>query len=218
MICDRLGIDVWELIRLANHHPRVNIMQPSAGVGGHCIAVDPWFIVHSAPEEARIIRAAREVNNSKPQWVVRRVLQAIEEHEKRNGVHPISVALLGLAFKPDIDDLRESPAVEIALELRSLRPELRILAVEPHIDKLPPSLDSLQLCHLEEGLAESDIVAVLVGHSIFRAIGLDQITKKSVIDATGTLAKRSTDEFSTRPSSSLEALTADTELVSTDSV
>jgi len=189
MICDRLGIDVWELIRLANHHPRVNIMQPGAGVGGHCIAVDPWFIVHSAPEEARIIRTAREVNNSKPRWVVRRILQAIEEHENRNGEHPVSVALLGLAFKPDIDDLRESPAVEIALELRALRPGLRILAVEPHIDELPPSLDSLQLCQLEEGLEESDIVAVLVGHSIFRAIASELVSEKSVIDATGILSK-----------------------------
>jgi UDP-N-acetyl-D-mannosaminuronic acid dehydrogenase len=185
IICDRLGVDVWELIRLANHHPRVNIMQPAAGVGGHCIAVDPWFIVHSAPEQARLIRTAREVNNRKPKWVARRILEAVEEHNRHNGVRPVCVALLGLAFKPDIDDLRESPAVEIAREVSELCPDARLLAVEPHIAALPPQLDSIELCHWEEAVAEADIVAVLVGHRHFRAIPSEALAGKDLIDVTG---------------------------------
>jgi len=185
IICDRLKVDVWELIRLANHHPRVNIMQPAAGVGGHCIAVDPWFIVHSAPEQACLIRTAREVNNRKPKWVARRILEAVEEHNRHNGVRPVCVALLGLAFKPDIDDLRESPAVEIARELRELCPEARLLAVEPHIAELPPQLQSIELCHWEEAVADADIVAVLVGHRQFRAIPTEALAGKELIDVTG---------------------------------
>jgi UDP-N-acetyl-D-mannosaminuronic acid dehydrogenase len=189
MICDRLGIDVWELIRLANHHPRVNIMQPAAGVGGHCIAVDPWFIVHSAPEQARLIRSAREVNNGKPKWVARRILEAVEEHNRHNGVRPVCIALMGLAFKPDIDDLRESPAVEIARDVRELCPDARLLAVEPHIAELPASLDSMELAHWEEAVAEADIVAVLVGHRHFRAIPPEALADKVLIDVTGIVSR-----------------------------
>ncbi len=120
IVCDKLGINVWELISLANRHPRVNILQPAAGVGGHCIAVDPWFIVDSAPDEARIIRTAREVNDGKPVWVLDQIKMAIESTQtvspgKRR--QDVKVACLGLAFKPDIDDLRESPAVGIAERL-----------------------------------------------------------------------------------------------------
>jgi UDP-N-acetyl-D-mannosaminuronic acid dehydrogenase len=189
MICDRLGIDVWELIRLANHHPRVNIMQPAAGVGGHCIAVDPWFIVHSAPEQARLIRAAREVNNGKPKWVARRIWEAVEEHNRHNGVRPVRIALMGLAFKPDIDDLRESPAVEIARKVRELCPDARLLAVEPHIAELPSALDSMELAHWEEAVAEADIVAVLVGHRHFRAIPPEALANKVLIDVTGVVSR-----------------------------
>jgi UDP-N-acetyl-D-mannosaminuronic acid dehydrogenase len=189
VICDRLGIDVWELIRLANHHPRVNIMQPSAGVGGHCIAVDPWFIVHGAPQESRLIRTAREVNNGKPKWVARRILAAVEEHDRHNGVRPVCVALLGLAFKPDIDDLRESPAVEIARELRLLCPDARLLAVEPHIARLPGELDGMEFAHVEDALPEADIIAVLVGHRQFRAITPDSLDGKVLLDVTGILSE-----------------------------
>src|SRR5688572_5896801 len=117
IICDKLGINVWELIKLANRHPRVNILQPGPGVGGHCIAVDPWFIVDSAPEEARLIRTAREVNNSKPHWVMDKVEEAIEQAtaDGKQG-KDLTIAVFGLAFKPDIDDLRESPALDIAIE------------------------------------------------------------------------------------------------------
>ena len=187
IICDRLQIDVRELIRLANHHPRVNILQPGAGVGGHCIAVDPWFIVHSAPEQSRLIRTAREVNNAKPKWVARQIMEAVDAHNRHNGVRPVCVALLGLAFKPDIDDLRESPAMEIAREMRELCPDARFLAVEPHIAELPRSLDTMELCHWEEAVADADVVAVLVGHRTFTAITADKLEGKTVIDVTGIL-------------------------------
>jgi UDP-N-acetyl-D-mannosaminuronic acid dehydrogenase len=190
MICGELDINVRELIRLANRHPRVNILQPGAGVGGHCIAVDPWFIVHASPKQSRIIRAAREVNSDKPRWVVRRILQLIKEHETRSAEQrkPI-VALLGLAFKPDIDDLRESPALEIASQLRAIRPDIRILAVEPNIDTLPASLATfMEYYPLDEALATANIVAILVGHSEFHSISARCITNKSIVDVTGILA------------------------------
>jgi UDP-N-acetyl-D-mannosaminuronic acid dehydrogenase len=117
IICDKLGIDVWELIRLANRHPRVKILQPGAGVGGHCIAVDPWFIVAGNPKEARLIRTAREVNDSKPHWVVHKVHEAIATSGR--AASDLTIALMGLAFKPNIDDLRESPALDVAKTLTS---------------------------------------------------------------------------------------------------
>jgi UDP-N-acetyl-D-mannosaminuronic acid dehydrogenase len=141
LICDRLNINVWELISLANRHPRVNILQPGAGVGGHCIAVDPWFIVDTTPEEARIIRMAREVNDYKPEWVVEKVKAAMAgvlavRSDAR--MADVKVACLGLAFKPDIDDLRESPAALIARQLSNFG--CQILAVEPNVDALPGKL------------------------------------------------------------------------------
>jgi UDP-N-acetyl-D-mannosaminuronic acid dehydrogenase len=187
IVCDKLGIDVWELIRLANRHPRVNVLQPGSGVGGHCIAVDPWFVVYSAPAEARLIRAAREVNNAKPQWVARRVIEAITAQQNREPARIPCVALFGLAFKPDIDDLRESPAVQIALELHSACPATKLLAVEPHIQHLSAALDFMTLCHAREALAKADIVVVLVGHRAFRSIPPSSFGGKTVIDATGTL-------------------------------
>lgn len=141
MICDKLGIDVWELICLANRHPRVNILQPGAGVGGHCIAMDPWFIVDTTPEEARIIRMARKVNDHKPEWVLEKVKAAIADclaQKPGSTMADIKVACLGLAFKPDIDDLRESPAVEISQNISKLG--CQVLAVEPNIATLPESL------------------------------------------------------------------------------
>lgn len=158
LICDKLDMDVWELVRLANHHPRVNILQPGAGVGGHCIAVDPWFIVAQAPEQARLIRTAREVNDYKPEYVVEQIKRRL------NGRR--TVACLGLAFKPDIDDLRESPALRIT-EMLAEDDSLRVLVVEPHIDWLPDSLVKLgnvSLVPLELALLEADVVAALVKH------------------------------------------------------
>ncbi|MFM2410713.1 MAG: UDP-N-acetyl-D-mannosamine dehydrogenase, partial [Pseudomonadota bacterium] len=142
IICDRLGIDVWELIRLANRHPRVNILQPGAGVGGHCIACDPWFIVSSAPEEARLIRTAREVNDAKPHWVLAKIhgeIAAILESGKRAKAKDVIVACYGIAFKPDIDDLRDSPALEITQSLIAGHAG-KVLVVEPNIEALPKPL------------------------------------------------------------------------------
>ena len=129
VICARLDIDVWELIELANHHPRVNILQPGPGVGGHCIAVDPWFIVAAAPEESRLIHMARVVNDDKPEHV----MNLIESSVAQAGAAAPKVAMLGLAFKPDIDDLRESPALKITTEVAQRHPEWQVLAVEPNV-------------------------------------------------------------------------------------
>ena len=190
-ICHELDIDVWELIRLANRHPRVNILRPGAGVGGHCIAVDPWFIVDSCPERAKLIRTAREVNDDKPGWVLRQVEEALEKIQSEaadNTFETITVACLGIAFKPDIDDLRESPALDIAGRLSRLG--CRLLVVEPHIDQLPQMLNQphVQLATVEEALDQADIACVLVGH---RAFGEQSQLLKShgqVIDAVGLLA------------------------------
>lgn len=179
MICDKLDIDVWEVITLANRHPRVNILQPGPGVGGHCIAVDPWFIISSAPEEARIIRDARAVNNSKPEWVVDKVLSAATKVDKP----VVTVACLGLAFKPDIDDFRESPALEICAALGESN-KLRVLASEPHIVDAPKSLDpaKVQLTDTLSALQAADVVVGLVAHSVFRSIDRRLLEGKHLID------------------------------------
>jgi len=165
LISARLGIDVWELIELANHHPRVNILQPGPGVGGHCIAVDPWFIVSADEENSRLIRTAREVNDSKPQWVIDRVIQSLA-----GKAEPV-VATLGLAFKADIDDLRESPARKIVARLSDEISGGRVLVVEPHIDALPAELANrrnVELSDLDTALKGADCVVVLVEHTAFR--------------------------------------------------
>ncbi|HNI20810.1 MAG TPA: UDP-N-acetyl-D-mannosamine dehydrogenase [Nitrospira sp.] len=190
IICDKLDIDVWELIHLANRHPRVNILQPGPGVGGHCIAVDPWFIVSAAPEEARLIRAAREVNDGKPGWVLGKVKLAIADllmaHPDRT-VHDVSVACLGLAFKPDIDDLRESPSAVIACRLAKLHPGM-VIAVEPNIDELPAHWEApLLLKPLDEALALADIVVILVDHQAFKALTPQTLAGKRCIDCKGLL-------------------------------
>jgi UDP-N-acetyl-D-mannosaminuronic acid dehydrogenase len=171
LICDRLRIDVWELIRLANRHPRVNILQPGPGVGGHCIAVDPWFIVSSAREEARLIRTAREVNDSKPEWVLDKIHVAIGAHlieHPGKTARDVTVAVYGLAFKPDIDDLRESPALEIARRL-SEREACSILGVEPYIDQnQPPFVGSIKLTTFEDASVRADIHVLLVDHALFK--------------------------------------------------
>ncbi len=181
LICDRLGIDVWELIALANHHPRVNILQPGPGVGGHCIAVDPWFIVDSAPEEARLIRTAREVNDSKPHYVIGKIQAAAERFKT-----PV-IACLGLAFKADIDDLRESPALEIVKHLASTM-KSELLVAEPYIEELPRSLagyGNVKLVTVEDALAKADIVAVLVNHQPFSQVDRSLLANKVIVDTRG---------------------------------
>lgn len=165
IIADKLDINVWELIELANHHPRVNILQPGAGVGGHCIAVDPWFIVNKNPDEAKIIRAAREINDYKPEWVVDKINAEIDKLKEQGIVKP-TVALLGLAFKPNIDDLRESPAINIAQKMLETH-SAEILLVEPNIEQLPEKLAAGTLVSLETAVEQADVLVVLVAHDEF---------------------------------------------------
>lgn len=182
VVSQNLGVDVWELIGLANHHPRVNILQPGPGVGGHCIAVDPWFIVAADPENARLIRTAREVNDSKPQRIVEQILEPLE------GYAAPTIAALGLAFKPNIDDMRESPAVEIVLKLASQRPEAKILVVTPHSNVLPKKLESfanIALVSAVDAIAAADVVALLVDHDKFREIDTATLTGKHLVDTRG---------------------------------
>uniref|UniRef100_A0A486XRH4 UDP-glucose dehydrogenase n=1 Tax=Rheinheimera sp. BAL341 TaxID=1708203 RepID=A0A486XRH4_9GAMM len=180
MICDHLKINVWELIKLANRHPRVNILSPGPGVGGHCIAVDPWFIVDSAPEQAQIIRKAREINDSKPHYVIDKVKLAADQFKK-----PV-IACLGLAFKADIDDLRESPALDIAMTL--LQQQVGdILLVEPNIKQLPKKYAdySAKLTSLPQALEQANILLVLVDHKQFKTLHPADVATKVVIDTRG---------------------------------
>ncbi|MBN9204235.1 UDP-N-acetyl-D-mannosamine dehydrogenase [Methylibium petroleiphilum] len=189
IICDKLDIDVWELIRLANHHPRVKILQPGAGVGGHCIAVDPWFIVDRTPAEARLIRIAREVNDSKPAWVLDKVRQAIRGCCATPGSRvesDLNIAVLGLAFKPNIDDLRESPALHVAEQLMNST-SAKVQFVEPNIESLPRTLSTGQLANLSTALVHSDIVVVLVSHREFSDLASHLRPAQIVIDAVGVL-------------------------------
>lgn len=170
LICDRLEINVWELISLANRHPRVNILQPGPGVGGHCIAVDPWFIVSRTPDLARLIGTAREVNDAKPHWVLDKVDAAVAAHlASHPGAQPdhVTLACYGLTFKPDIDDLRESPALEIAAELVKRHPG-QVLVVDPNIDEAPAVLRSARLVNEDEARNQADVHVMLVDHSPFK--------------------------------------------------
>lgn len=180
IICDRLGIDVWELIRLANRHPRVSILQPGPGVGGHCIAVDPWFIVSKTPTEAQLIRMAREVNDHKPHFVIEKVRRAAER------IANPKIACLGLAFKADIDDLRESPALEIVLALQKMNLG-HLYLVEPHVSELPESLQSTSavFATAAEAIGKADIVVLLVNHRVFLDIDQDHLAGKVLIDTRG---------------------------------
>lgn len=185
MICDKLDINPWELIKLANHHPRVNILQPGCGVGGHCIAVDPWFIVDKTPNEARVIRAAREVNDHKPDWVLGKILNAVASltasglEESR-----LKVAILGLAFKPNIDDLRESPALHIAKQFAKTT-ATQLLLVEPNIRALPKPLANHQLVSLNDAITQADILVLLVNHREFAGVKHCINKKTLLVDAIG---------------------------------
>ena len=165
MLCDKFDINVWELISLANRHPRVNILQPGAGVGGHCIAVDPWFIVHAGGETAKMIRTAREINTYKTEWVIEKIKNAALKFENENG-RKAKVACMGLAFKPDIDDLRESPALHITRRLKS--DGLEILAVEPNIE----SHKEFEIVDYKDAMEQADIVTFLVAHKEFKNLDI----------------------------------------------
>jgi UDP-N-acetyl-D-mannosaminuronic acid dehydrogenase len=181
LICDQLGLDVWHVIELANRHPRVAILQPGAGVGGHCIAVDPWFIVSSAPERTRLIRTAREVNDAKPRFVAAQIRERAERLK-----YPV-IACLGLTYKPDVDDLRESPALEIVVEL-AREGTARLLVADPNLRALPSvlcALPNVAFCDTLKAVREADIVAILVAHSPFRRIPQEELMRRMVIDATG---------------------------------
>ncbi|MGG2973682.1 UDP-N-acetyl-D-mannosamine dehydrogenase [Geobacillus stearothermophilus] len=183
MICDELDINVWELINLANHHPRVNILQPGPGVGGHCIAVDPWFIVDAAPETAKLIRTARMVNDSKPYFVIEKIKEAT-----KNLQNP-TIACLGLAFKANVDDLRESPAVKIVKELSAIYDQT-IYVAEPHIEELPKELleFNVQLIKTEDAIEKADVVVLLVDHDYFKVIDWTEILhreNKILVDTRG---------------------------------
>jgi UDP-N-acetyl-D-mannosaminuronic acid dehydrogenase len=176
VLADELRLDVWDLIALANRHPRVNILRPGPGVGGHCIAVDPWFLVHAAPHATALIQQARSVNSAKPAWVVERIRRRAERLKNPR------IACLGLAYKPDIDDLRESPALQVVRELvASAQYELRV--VEPHLAQHP----ELELFPLEQALEGADIVVFLVAHRAFKGIPPNLLSEKIIIDTCGAL-------------------------------
>lgn len=168
MICDQQGINVWELIQLANHHPRVNILQPGAGVGGHCVAVDPWFLISQFPEQTRLIKAARDSNSQKPEWIVKKVIDGIKAYQDRTAASP-TLAILGITFKANVDDIRESPALQITESLLE-KHTAQIIVVEPNLDELPKSLQKKSVKHLpiQQALEQADFVVTLVAHDEFK--------------------------------------------------
>lgn len=175
ILCDKLGINVWQLIKLANCHPRVNILQPGCGVGGHCIAVDPWFIVAKDPENAKIIRSARDVNNYKTEWVIEKIKSTAYKFELNNRKKPI-IACMGLAFKPDIDDLRESPALTITYKL--LEEKFNVMAIEPNIEHH----NDFSITNYKEAIEKADIIVFLVKHKEFKTL---EINNKILMDFCG---------------------------------
>ncbi len=178
VICDRNGVNVWDLIDLANHHPRVNVLKPSTGVGGHCIAVDPWFIVSSDPKNSRLIRTARNVNDEKPEWVVNKI-KAVADSKKIK-----KIACLGLAFKSDIDDLRESPAVKVVELL--LENEFEVCCVEPNIRSHP----KYNLVDIKYAISECDLIVLLVSHKEFMAKFIrEKLAGKCIIDFCGAIER-----------------------------
>ena len=176
VICDTLSINVWDVIALANRHPRVNILQPGPGVGGHCIAVDPWFIVARTPEIAKLTRAAREINDAKPHWVIERVISKARKFRE-----PV-IACLGISFKADVADMRESPALYIARTLRDQKIG-RVLVCEPNA----PLVNGFESVPLEEAIAQADIIVLLVDHRAFRKLRASDLKEKVVIDTRGCL-------------------------------
>jgi len=182
LICGRLGLDIWAIRRMANRHPRVEILRPGPGVGGHCIAVDPWFIVESAPDLAPLIQTARAVNAQMPVHVAERIVATSRRFREPR------IACLGLSFKADVGDVRESPAVEIVQRVAAALPHVKILAVEPYVHQLPGSLDELGnvvLTGTEDAIGDADVIALLVDHSRFGAIRKTQLAGKVIYDTRG---------------------------------
>lgn len=187
MICDKQGIDVWELIALTNRHPRVNILQPGPGVGGHCIAVDPWFIVSANPDEAKLIQTARTVNDYKPTWVTNKLKIALADFLQSNPqkkVSDVTIACYGLAFKANIDDLRESPSIEIVNKIAEFHSG-SLITVEPNIDSLPKELatKNIKLVEINDAIIIADIHLILVPHNEFKSINFGKLKDKTVIKA-----------------------------------
>jgi UDP-N-acetyl-D-mannosaminuronic acid dehydrogenase len=187
LICDKLEINVWELIGLANRHPRVNILQPGPGVGGHCIAVDPWFIVNAAPNESKLIRAAREVNDFKPQYLIEKIEGLIKKGFSR-------IAFLGMSYKPNVDDFRESPSVGIIEAIACNGNATSIKVVEPYAQDLSMLNETVcnrvELCEIDEALNQSDVIILLVDHEEFKSIAVNQLADKTLIDSKGCWEKK----------------------------
>jgi len=186
LICSNLNINVWDLIELANHHPRVNILNPGPGVGGHCIAVDPWFIINSLPDLTKLIKTAREVNDNKPQHVLSLIDNAIKSLSKENSA--INISCLGISYKADIDDLRGSPALEIVKSLSQYKIN-RLNIVEPNISELPESIEknNINLISLDAAIKDADIIVILVGHFEFKSLDKKFLENKVIIDTLGIL-------------------------------
>jgi UDP-N-acetyl-D-mannosaminuronic acid dehydrogenase len=187
LICDQFGISVWELVQLANHHPRVNILQPGPGVGGHCVAVDPWFIVSSAPEQARLIRAARAVNDFQPRIVLNKIRAYATELRANGGGARPGIACLGLTYKADIDDIRESPALAICEEITRWG-DCDVFVGEPHLKELPGDLagkNHVVMTSASEAIARAGIVALLVDHRQFSQIDRASLAGKKIVDTRG---------------------------------
>ncbi|MBQ7878995.1 MAG: nucleotide sugar dehydrogenase, partial [Bacteroidaceae bacterium] len=182
LICDKAGINVWELIRLANKHPRVNILQPGCGVGGHCIAVDPYFITSNFPAESQIIRTAREINNYKSLWCAEKVKSSIFEFEVKNKRKPV-VAMMGLAFKPNIDDLRESPSKNIVGKVMQICNNANILVVEPNVKEH----NVYKLTDYRKAYEKADILVMLTAHDQFKE--LPYTNEKVILDFCGIYRK-----------------------------
>lgn len=176
ILCEKFDIDVWELIELANRHPRINILKPGSGVGGHCIAIDPWFIIKQAEKEARIMKTAREINNYKPVWVVNKIQETAKKFEEAHNRKPVT-GCMGIAFKPDIDDLRESPSLNIVFQL--INEKLNVKIVEPNITRHP----NLKIEDMEDVINQSDIIVFLVAHKEFKDLKIPE--DKIIIDICG---------------------------------
>lgn len=185
IICDQQGVDVWHLIKLANRHPRVNVLQPGCGVGGHCIAIDPWFIVNQHPESTPLLQAARAVNDTKSQWVLQKIQEAVTTHQEEHGSNP-QIACLGITFKANVDDVRESPALEIVVNLAEKFPN-QVVVVEPNLKSLPTTLQKNLTQHvsLDQVSQEADLLVLLVDHREFKKPPINSVKKKTVLDFKG---------------------------------
>lgn len=190
IICDQQDIDVWQLIKLANHHPRVNLLQPGCGVGGHCIAVDPLFIVNQAPETSKLIQAARAVNNAKPQWVTKKIIAAVEEYQAQTGGLPI-IACLGVTFKANVEDIRESPALAIVTRIAEQYPN-HVWVVEPNLVELPDALSGTKIrtTTFDQACQEADLLAILVDHVEFKNRIAEHKANQVVLDFKGLWSKQ----------------------------